>query len=225
MSWAAPTRTDTVRISTTSGKIHVVAEPGRSELSTNAGTVTVGDGSVTIDERSSNISVRVPEGVDLVIGSTSGRVSVEGSVGAVAVLTTSGNITIERAASVDARSRSGRVNVGHVDGACRVQSTSGRIEVARCSTADATSRSGRIELSDAHGPVRANCTSGKVRLRLAGAHDVSAETVSGRIEVSLPEGVDPLVVSAASDVPDAVSGHDCVVVARSSSGRVVVSHR
>ena len=55
------------------------------------------------------------------------------------------------------------------------------------------------------------------------AHDVDAETVSGRIEVELPKGVrayQPEAREAATSPPD---GYDCVVAARSVSGRVRVS--
>jgi hypothetical protein len=105
-------------------------------------------------------------------------------------------------------------------------STSGRVEVDRCGSADAASGSGQVVLADAHGKVRATSTSGRVRVAVAGAHDVEAETVSGRIEISYPVGVRPLVVAPDADVADAAAaapGHDCTVVARSGSGRVVVS--
>jgi hypothetical protein len=104
-------------------------------------------------------------------------------------------------------------------------SASGRVDVDRCGSADATTRSGKVVLGGAHGPVRATSASGKVRVAVAGAHDVEAETVSGRIEVSYPVGVRPLVVSPDTDVAAAMQGHDCTVVARSGSGRVVVSPR
>jgi hypothetical protein len=180
---------------------------------------------MTIDGRSSAVEVRVPEGTDLVIGTTSGRVIVEGRVGAISVVTASGRISIDHARSVDARTKSGRVHVGHAEGVCRIVSASGRVTVDRCGSADATSRSGRVVLADAHGPVRATSTSGRVSVAVAGAHDVEAETVSGRIEVSYPVGVRPLVVSPDADVARATQAHDCTVVARSGSGRVVVSDR
>jgi len=180
---------------------------------------------MTIDGDSSAVEVRVPEGTDLVIGTTSGKVTVEGRVGAVSVLTTSGRISIDQARSLDARTKSGRVDVGHAEGVCRIVSASGRVTVDRCGSADAASGSGRVVLADAHGHVRATSTSGKVSVAVAGAHDVEAETVSGRIEVSYPDGVRPLVVSSDADVAAAIQGHDCTVVARSGSGRVVVSGR
>jgi hypothetical protein len=155
---------------------------------------------MTIDGDSSAVEVRVPEGTDLVIGTTSGKVTVEGRVGAVSVLTTSGRISIDQARSLDARTKSGRVDVGHAEGVCRIVSASGRVTVDRCGSADAASGSGRVVLADAHGHVRATSTSGKVSVAVAGAHDVEAETVSGRIEVSYPDGVRPHVVSSDADV-------------------------
>ena len=180
---------------------------------------------MTVDGDNSAVEVRVPEGTDLVIGTTSGKVTVEGRVGAVSVLTVSGRISIDQALSVDARTKSGRVHVGNAEGVCRIVSTSGRVTVDRCGSADAASGSGQVVLGDAHGRVRATSTSGKVSVAVAGAHDVEAETVSGRIEVTYPDGVRPLVVSPDAEVAAAPLGHDCTVVARSGTGRVVVSGR
>lgn len=223
MSWPAPASTAAVRISTSSGAVRVRAEPDRTVFWSSVPASDVAP--VTVDGGSSAVEVRVPEGTDLVIGTTSGKVTVEGRVGAISALTTSGRISIEWAASVDARTRSGRVDVGHVDGVCRIVSTSGRVEIDRCAAAEAASGSGKVVLTDAHGPVRATSTSGKVSVALAGAHDVEAETVSGRIEIAYPVGVRPLVVSTRGDVAAARQECDCTVVARSGSGRVVVSER
>jgi DUF4097 and DUF4098 domain-containing protein YvlB len=224
MSRPAPAPTAVVRITTSSGAVRVKAEADRTECWSSIAALDTSP--ITVAGDSSAVEVRVPEGTDLVIGTTSGRVTVEGRVGAISVLTTSGRISIDRALSVDARTRSGRVQVGYAEGVCRIVSASGRVEVDRCGSADAASRSGQVVLADAHGHVRATSTSGKVRVTVAGAHDVEAETVSGRIEVSYPAGVRPLVVSpdvAVDDVAAATPGYDCTVVARSGSGRVVVS--
>lgn len=203
--------------------MYVIAEADRTECWSSVAALDVSP--FTVDGDSSAVEVRVPEGTDLVIGTTSGKVTVEGRVGAVSVLTTSGRISIDQARSVDARTTSARVHVGHAEGVCRIVSASGRVEVDRCGAADAASGSGQVVLGDAHGRVRATSTSGKVSVAVAGAHDVEAETVSGRIEVSYPDGVRPLVVSPDDDVAGATQGHDCTVVARSGSGRVVVSGR
>lgn len=225
MSWPAPANVAVVRISTTSGSVRVTAEPGRTDVWSRSSPVTSADESVTIDGGSSKVEMLVPEGTDLVIGTISGKVTVAGRVGAVSALTTSGRIFVDHAVSVDARSTSGRVEVAYSDGECRVMSTSGKVQVGRCGAADAASGAGRIVLADAHGPVRANCTSGRITVSMAGAHDVDAETVSGRIEISFPSGVRPLVVSSAAAAAEAGPDHDCTVIARSGSSRVVVSNR
>ncbi len=220
MNWPAATSTALVRISTTSGAVRVVAEHGRSEIRSNRELVAVLP--ATIDAGSNRVECRVPEGTDLVIGSTSGRVRIEGRVGAVSVLTTSGRISIDHAVTVDARSKSGRIEIARADGECRVVNGSGRVEIGRCGAADVTSTSGRVTIGEAAGEVRARGTSGRIEMTLTGAHDVDAETVSGRIEVVLPAAVRPQIVDSATEV-DPGAG-DCVVVARSTSGRVVVTN-
>ena len=223
MSTTAPASTAVVRITTSSGAVRVTAEAERTECWSSVPALDVSP--FTVDGGISAVELRVPEGTDLVIGTTSGKVTVEGRVGAISVLTRSGRISIDQARSVDARTTSARVHVGHADGVCRIVSASGRVTVDRCGAADAMSGSGRVVLADAHGHVRATSTSGRVSVAVAGAHDVEAETVSGRIEVSYPVGVRPLVVSPDADVAAATQAHDCTVLARSGSGRVVVSGR
>ena len=80
-------------------------------------------------------------------------------------------------------------------------------------------------LKDAHGDRSAHCVSGRVEISLGAAYDVDAETVSGRIVVSLPPSVRPQIVASSSDIVDSVEAYDCVVVARSGSGRVDVANR
>lgn len=225
MSLPAPVKAAVVRISTTSGSINVVAEPGLSAIRSSTGPLVTEGSSMTIDGGHSRVNVRVPEGTDLVVGAISGRVTIEGRVGAVSAVTTSGRVSIADAGSVDVRTTSGRIDVGRTMSACRAVASSGRVEVGRCGEADVTTRSGRIVLKDAHGTVRANCVSGRVDISMAAPYDVDAETVSGRIVVSLPPSVRPQIVASSSDVVDGVEGYDCVVVARSGSGRVDVANR
>ena len=225
MSFPAPVEAAVVRITTTSGAIQVVAEPGRTEVWSSAAPLEPAQLPATIDGGASKVRVLIPEGTDLVVGATSGRVTIEGRVGAVSAMTTAGRVSIEQAESVDVRSRSGRVEVGRSNGSCRAVATSARVVIGRCGDADVTSRSGRIVLKDANGRVRAHCTSGRIEIALGGAYDVDAETVSGRIVVSLPAGVRACTV-VPPDEPVAEPGDcDCVVVARSGSGRVDVGNR
>lgn len=224
MSLPAPVKAAVVRISTTSGSIKVVAEPGLTEVRSSIGPLVTDVSSTTIEGGHARISVRVPEGTDLVVGATSGRVTIEGRVGSVSVVTTSGRVSIDAAGSADVRTKSGRIDVGRTMSTCRAVASSGRVEVGRCGEADVTTRSGRIVLKGAHGAVRAHCVSGRVEIAMATADDVDAETVSGRIVVSLPPAVRAQIVSSISDIVDGAAC-DCVVVARSGSGRVDVSNR
>ena len=194
-----------LRITSRSGRVTVAAEqrddivvPLGVEVSREAETITV---SADADA----ISVRVPEGLDLVIGTEGSRVDVTGPLGAVAIATASGRVSVEVAGSVDVRTTSGRVDIGVVGGACRVRGESGRVTVDSCGTADVATSSGRIRLAEVAGSVRAHCTSGRIDVGVRGSHPVAAETVSGRITVHLGREVDP-----------------GIVVARSVSGRVEV---
>jgi len=225
MGFPAPAKAAVVRITTTSGSIHVVAEPGRTEVWSSTGPLDDGRLPATIDGGSSRVRVLVPEGTDLVVGATSGRVTIEGSVGAVSAMTTAGRVSIAAAESVDVRTKSGRIEVKQVSGSCRAVATSARVEIGHCGDADVTSGSGRISLDDANGRVHAHCSSGRIEISMGGAHDVDAETVSGRITVSLPPAVRALVVPLPGDAAVGADDCDCVVVARSGSGRVDVSNR
>jgi DUF4097 and DUF4098 domain-containing protein YvlB len=216
----------TVRVTSRSGSVDVVAEPDRVVVSSSGGTSEVQGSVTTVTSRSDRVRLRVPPGTDLIIGSTSGRVRLSGPLGAVSVLTSSGSVRVEEAASVDVRSTSGSIRIGQVEGECRASASSGRIEVQRCGAAHVTTRSGRVELREVHAAAQVHCITGRIEIALAGAHDVDAETVTGRIAVSLPPGVRALVVSAPLD-PDAppTGAHDCVIRARSVTGRVVVTNR
>jgi DUF4097 and DUF4098 domain-containing protein YvlB len=211
----------TVRIVSTSGAIRVIAEERPDVEVPDSVEYSVEESTTTVNAGSRRVTVRVPEGTNLVIGSTSGRVEVLGRVDSVAVVTTSARVSVEVADAVDIRTTSGRVTVGAANESCRVLTKSGRVQVGRCGTAHLTASSGRITVDAASGPAHAHCVSGRVDITMVAAQDVDAETVSGRITVRLPHGVRPWVVQR-SDVDLAPERHDCVVTARSVSGRVDV---
>lgn len=224
MSMPAAARSQVVRITATSGGVEVEAEPGRSEVSAGDAALDREGVTLTVRDDSRRVRVKVPEGTQVIIGSTSGSVRVRGRAGVVAVTTSSGSVSIETAESVDVRTHSGSVRIGEVSQGCRVSTASARVEVGRCGPAEVTTRSGRIHLRSVHGPARAHCVSGRIALSMAGPFDVDAETVSGRVEVALPDGVRPHVVTAPAGAEEA-GPYDCVVVARSVSGRVDVTPR
>ncbi|MCP3988759.1 MAG: DUF4097 family beta strand repeat protein [Actinomycetia bacterium] len=215
-----------IRISSTSHRIIVIAE-NRVQVSVDGDAQVVSEGPrTTVQDVEGRLVVRVPEGTDIVVGSTSGQIRVEGPIGDVAVTTESGRVRVQDAASVDVRTNSSRVQINRVASDCRVRTRSGRVQVHHCGgRADLATKSGRIQLRAGDGPVIAHCTSGRIRVSLLSAHDVKAETVTGRIAVSLPVGVRPYELEQQALPAATPEGYDCTVIARSVSGRVTIDSR
>ncbi len=206
-------------------RVRIVGEE-RSDVGVEGQARVDTDGSrVTIADVRSPVVVRVPEGIDLVIGTTSARVSIEGRLGDIAVTTVSGRVTAERSGSVDIRTESGRVQVARSDGTCRVRTSSGRVEVGNCLDVDVSTVSGRVTLEAVAGSASAHCISGRIDIGLATAGDVDAETVSGRINVTVPGGTRVLRVDGQAEADDPAGDYDCIIRTRTVSGRVDVSSR
>lgn len=200
-----------VRIATSSGSIVVIGEARGNVAVDGKASITDAGSHLTVQGDSDNLTVRVPDGIDVMIGSQSGSIEVRGRVGAVSAVAESGQVEIASARSVDVRAESGRVELGDVAESCCIRGNSGHVEVRGSGDVDVATTSGRIELRDVRGTVRAHCISGQIEVRMSAARDITAETVSGRIEVTLPAGT--------------VVGVDCKVDARSLSGRVDVKTR
>lgn len=213
----------TVRVASTNHRVRVVAEPGAALSVDGDATVERAADEITI-VASKRLVVTVPEGSDLIVGTTTGRVEISGRVGCVAVVSESGRVEIDEAAIVDARTGSGSVRIGSVTGECRVRSSSGSVLVGSCGATDVATRSGRVTVDEVDGPARVHCVSGRIDIGLASAHDVEAESVSGRIDVSIPPGVrvHRAEFDEAAVRPDDT---DCTVTTRSVSGRVAVVTR
>lgn len=199
----------TVRISSTSQAVSVTAEDRADVVVRGPARVIVDGDRTTIDEVAGRLDVRIPVDSDVVIGTVSARIQVRGPTARVAATTESGRIDIEEAAEVDARTSSARVTVGRVSGSCRARSQSGRVEIGVCGSADVATVSGRITVAQASGPVVAHCVSGRIDVTMDVAADVEAETVSGRVKVTLPREVEP--------------GVDCACDVRSVTGRVEIA--
>jgi DUF4097 and DUF4098 domain-containing protein YvlB len=214
-----------VRIAGGSGRIDVVAATGTSFRVEGRAEVVHTDGLATVRASSGKVSVFVDAGTDLVIGTTSGGIAVMGPVGHLAVVTQSGRVDVERAASIDIRNESGRIEVGDVAGTCRIRSSTGRVEVDSCCDADISGDSGRIEVRAVNGEAAAHSVSGRIELAMAAANDVFAETVTGRIDVTLPAGTVAYQPDDPADAGERPPDCDCTVVARSTSGEVVVTAR
>lgn len=209
-------------MTTSSGSVVVHADAAVDAVTTRGASADVDGERITIDGGSSKAEIRVPEGMNLVIGTSSGRVEVRGTAGSVAVVTRSGKVVVEAATSVDIRTASGRIDVETVDDECRIIGGSGRVTVGRCGSAHVTTGSGRIVLRHVHGRAHAHCSSGRIDLTMATASDVDAETVSGRISIEMPPDAKVRIDSPTRATIATHAEHDCVVTARSGSGRVVV---
>ncbi len=213
----------TVRIASTSGRLRVDAEPRSSVSVSGSAEITRLNDVVTIDTGSRNADVVVPEGVNVVVGSASGRIRIRGQLGHVAVVSASGRVELAHARSADVRTQSGRIEIGTVDAECRAHSMTARVEVGHCGRADISSDSGRVDVAEIDGPATVHSVSGRITIGVSRAADVEAETVSGRIDVAFPPGVRVHQTSSNERSEDRPVGTDCMVVARSGSGRVTVS--
>lgn len=214
----------TVRVSSDSGRVTVVAED-RTDVLVTRGVATTDDDPNRMQVAGANgVEARVPHGTDVVVGAGSGRVRLQGPLGAVSVTAESGRVGIERAERVDVRVASGRVDIDHCEGLCRVISKSGRTTIGSAGPTDVMVDSGAIVAHRVAGPARLKTTSGRIDVALPGAFDVEAESVSGRIRISVPPDVHPeITLSSNGRTSVGVEpGRDCTIRARSVSGRLEI---
>jgi hypothetical protein len=156
---------------------------------------------------SGRIEIACPEGTDVIIGSHSGR------------------ITIEEARDIEVRSTSGPVAIGRCEELCRVAVGSGGVEIGSAGAVDITLTSGRLEV-DSVGDCRVRSGSGRVVLGLSRAGSVEVSTLSGRVTVSVPSGVAPdlRLASGSGRVQCEVTpGSDGELSIESHSGSIKVS--
>ena len=213
----------TVRISTASDRVRVIAEDRDDVFVDGDAQLDVAGEVSTVCEIVGKVTVRVPDGTDIIVGTQSGRISVEGAAGAVAATTSSGRIEVESGTTVDARSESGRITVDRASGVCRVRAESGRVEIGASGGADVSTNSGRISLEDVAGPVWAHCVSGRISIKMSEVHDVDVESVSGRISVALPNGTAVHHLNGKDDATPTPAACDCAVRTTSVSGRIEVT--
>lgn len=217
-----------VRITANSGSITVTAE-ARDDVVVDKGQHHPMGGVLEVKGTSSGVVMRVPIGTDIIVGTTSGAVTLRGKLGELRVAGRSGRVEIDECASVDVRTISGRVVIGVVDGDCRIKTASGRIRVTRAGgELNVATVSGRIDVGDVAGAVRVNTVSGTVSLGMSRAADARADSVSGRVTIELPHGVHPrtsLVSVSGRCECDLTEGDDCRVTGRTVSGRIAIRER
>jgi hypothetical protein len=135
---------------------------------------------------SRNLEVRCPLGTPVSVGTISGDVRLRGDLGPATVTTTSGDVFVDRAAALDARSISGDLEVDCCSGLCRLITKSGHIMAGETGPAEANTVSGNVELRRTAGAVAVRTVSGNVELGTDGTEPVSIRGVSGAITVKVP---------------------------------------
>ncbi len=188
-----------LRISAVSGGVKVTAEP-RTDVVVDRGGVaaTTADGAVEIRAArpSDSVDVRCPAGADVMVGTRSGGVQLDGRFGAVGVTSQSGSIRVRAAEEADLRTVSGRVELDECAGRCRVSTTSGRITVGATRDAEISTTSGSIGVDDVAGAVQVRSVSGTVTVASSAGGPIRVSTVSGSMTIRLPTGVRPAVRSS-----------------------------
>src|SRR5262249_54349788 len=109
-----------IRGTARSGSVKVSGEDRADVAVTGARDATVNDdGSIEIKSRSGSVSVRCPEGSDVIIGANSGSVELRGRLGDARVTVGSGSVRVEHVERLDARTGSGAVRVPEFAGGGR----------------------------------------------------------------------------------------------------------
>lgn len=174
---------------------------------------------------SRDLEVRCPVGTPVSVGTISGDVRLHGDFGPATVTTASGNVSVERAAALDARSISGDLEVDCCSGTCRLNTKSGYIEAGDTGPAEAATVSGYIRLQRTAGGVTVRTVSGSVELGTDGTEPVNVRTVSGGITVKVPRERLPAVrLRSLSGMIscDCLQGSDFPLDVTSVSGKIEV---
>jgi DUF4097 and DUF4098 domain-containing protein YvlB len=179
------------------------------------------------------IELLVPEGSGLEAALTAGDVDCEGRLGNVRIDNRYGDIRIERAARVHARTSAGDVSVGQVDEDGELSTSYGAIRVREASgTLRLDSACGDITVERALASVGASTKYGQVSVHQAAAGSLDLATSYGKVEAGVREGTPAwLDLDAASgkvrnlltpsDAPDGAE-EPLRIRARTSYGDIVV---
>jgi DUF4097 and DUF4098 domain-containing protein YvlB len=216
-----------LKITTRSGDVQVRVVAGR-ELNVIRGTTEqLEDGTIHIRRAPSDnvIELECAPNTDVKVGTASGKVELEGALGAVRIATMSGKIRVEQAARVDVRTKSGTVDIGECAGECRVMTTSAKVHILRAGRATIAAVSGSVFLEHVDS-AEVKSISGKVLIATGGRERVSVHTVSGKVDVRVPSSVRPAtrLRSVTGRISDACPpGDDCEIAVSSVSGTISVS--
>lgn len=191
-----------LEITSRSGRILAIAEVDRDDIEVE-GLVDDAKKSQVWRQRgrlhirasrmSNAITVRCPAGVDLIASTDSGALELQGDWGEVKLQSQSGRIQVEQARKVDARTKSGAIQIERAHGAASAGAASGSIVIQDARGANAATVSGKIELHDITGRAYAMTVNGSISIRADGAGDINTASVSGGIDIRIPEHRKPKV--------------------------------
>ena len=220
----------TLRVQSRSGRVHLIAEP-RDDVEAQGEKLqgTEEDGGRTLQVRagrgSGALTVRCPVGTDVVAGTHSGSVRLEGRFGDVSVTTMSGSIELDAADDADLRTMAGNIAAGDCGGKCRASTVSGKISGGRAGAVTASTMSGSIHFDHVEGEFKARSVSGSIEAACGGEGAIKLKTVSGKVHITLPDGVEPDTCCKSMSgrvICDLPPGRDCRIDAVSVSGTIEV---
>ena len=139
-----------------------------------------------VTRTSSKIDIVCPEGCAVSVSTASGSITTRGRLGAVRTMTMSGNVSLEHAADIEARSGSGRLQVDSCDGCCRVVTASGRIDLDGSDDVEIATVSGAVHIGQLRGRAAIRTVTGAVSLGADSTAQVEVHSVSGKVAVELP---------------------------------------
>ena len=160
------------------------------------------------------------------VGTVSGDVDLQGSLGAVRVTSTSGSITVDTVESADLRTLSGRATVEQCTGLCRASTKSGKINIGAAGGGSLSHRVGRrAHRRDERGRGAHRQRQGRHPVRRAGPR--AGRTISGSIEVTLPPGVRPNVLAKGRGKVrcECEEGNDVDIEISTVSGKIEIAAR
>jgi len=137
-----------------------------------------------------DITVRIPSGSTVELGTASASVTTRGALAKADVKTASGEVSVEQVdGDCHADAASGDIALGTIGGAARLRSASGDLRVARVGgRCSAKSASGAIDIGWAGDLVSAASVSGAVTVRDAARGQVVCKSTSGNVAVGVRKG-------------------------------------
>jgi hypothetical protein len=220
----------TLRLQSRSGRVEVIAEP-REDVEAEGDKIEslIDDGGAALRIRNGHGSkpllVRCPIGTDVAVGTQSGSVRMSGAFGAISVTTMSGKIEVEAADEADLRSVSADISIGDCRGRCRMNTASGTSLAGHVGSLAAGTVSGSIKVDHVDGALKARSVSGTIQAATDGEGAIMVKTVSGKVHIELPKGVEPRTrfKSFSGRVRcDCPEGSDLLIEAMTVSGAIEV---